>query len=146
MCVLVNGHVYVCVRGIEFASFYDFNILFCNCSDSFSFVCVFVLIIYDSIEYTSRDDICPVLFIFYFYFFILFLSFIYSFLLFFAFKGFFRQFCVSFHQTILILYLEITNYRRILSQNFIIVYTKKKRTLYFTCLMCQDGKQTLLSS
>ena len=72
MCVLVNGHVYVCVRGIEFASFYDFNILFCNCSDSFSFVCVFVLIIYDSIEYTSRDDICPVLFIFYFYFFILF--------------------------------------------------------------------------
>jgi hypothetical protein len=54
----VNGHVYVCVRGIEFPSFYDFNILFCNCSDSFSFVCVFMLIIYDSIEYTSRDDIC----------------------------------------------------------------------------------------
>ena len=58
MCVSVNDHVYVCVRGIEFPSFYDFNILFCNCSDSFSFVCVFVLIIYDSIEYTSRDDIC----------------------------------------------------------------------------------------
>ena len=57
MCVLVNDHVYVCVRGIEFPSFYDFNILFCNCSDSFSFVCVFVLIIYDSIEYTSRDDV-----------------------------------------------------------------------------------------
>ena len=26
--------MYLCVRGTEFASLYDFDIIFCNCSDS----------------------------------------------------------------------------------------------------------------
>ena len=36
-CICVSDVMYLCVRGINFASFYDFDILFWNCSDSVVF-------------------------------------------------------------------------------------------------------------
>ena len=33
----VSGHVCMCARNIDFASFYSFSIVFCNCSDSVVF-------------------------------------------------------------------------------------------------------------
>jgi len=35
--------MYMCVRVIDFASFYDFSITFWNCSDSVVFVASFIL-------------------------------------------------------------------------------------------------------
>ena len=33
--------MYLCVRGVDFVSLYDFDISFLNCSDSVVFFCVF---------------------------------------------------------------------------------------------------------
>ena len=37
--------MYLCVRGIDSASFYDFDILFWNCSDSVEFFVFFILLL-----------------------------------------------------------------------------------------------------
>ena len=46
--------MYLCVRGVYFASFYDFNNLFWNCSDIVVFCCFLFLFFFTT--YTTTED------------------------------------------------------------------------------------------